>query len=109
MPDTVPEGSITVPKWAVWVGGGIAALFGSLAIPWAVALQSKMTELNITVATMAVRQEAALQLSDDMKQLRRDLAAHISDPRIHHSGLETVNRRLDRHEQRIDKIEDRKP
>ena len=105
------DGSIRLPKWFLVVASALFGVFTLVHVgivwPWATKLSEKVDNLSITLAEVTVRLETTQQLRIQIDEMRKVLAEHISDPRIHHAGLENVNRRLDRLESRIEKVEHR--
>ncbi len=106
MNDDDSNGSITLPRWFLWIASAISAVFLSLAVPWAISVTEKLNSMNVEVATMRVRLESTFELKKQLVDLHRELADHKSDPTIHHAGIESVKRDLDRIRRRLDKLED---
>ncbi len=98
-----PDGSIVLPKWFLWIAGVLVAA----AMPWAYTLQTKLTDVNVSVAKMQVRLEGTVELRSRIGAMEKLLIEHQSDPAIHHAGIQSLARRVDQLEKRIERLEDK--
>ena len=89
-PETI---SLNLPSWFVRLTAGTLAA----AFPWAI-------WVSMQLATISVRIEATIDLRNQLNNLTAQLAAHLTDPEIHHAAIRDTLRRINRLESKTEQL-----